>query len=44
MSQRNNKGQFTKGNQAARKPILCPYCKKELRVDNYVYLAKKDEK
>lgn len=40
---RNNKGQFTRGNQAAKKPTLCPYCKKEVEIDVYVYLKEKKE-
>lgn len=40
---RNNKGRFGEGNKAAQKPILCPYCQKELSVRVYTYLQKKQE-
>jgi len=41
MTERDNKGQFLKGNQAARKPQKCPYCDKQLLVVVYTQIAKK---
>ena len=41
---RNNEGKFTKGNDAAKKPVLCPYCEKEVKILHYAYLGKKGAK
>jgi hypothetical protein len=38
---RNNKGQFTKGNKAALKQKVCPYCNNELDIQNYTYIKRK---
>lgn len=40
---RDNNGRFAKGNKIRQKPILCPYCNKEIKVDVYVYLKKESE-
>tara|TARA_Y100000310_G_C20291159_1_gene627264 strand:+ start:210 stop:356 length:147 start_codon:yes stop_codon:yes gene_type:complete len=37
----NNSGQFKPGNKAANKPKICPYCNKELLIQNYTYIKKK---
>ena len=37
----NNKGQFKPGNKAAKKPILCPHCHKEILVRVYTSISKK---
>tara|TARA_R100000501_G_scaffold12397_1_gene23003 strand:+ start:2290 stop:2430 length:141 start_codon:yes stop_codon:yes gene_type:complete len=29
------------GNKLAEKPKICPYCKKEVMIWNYVYIRKK---
>lgn len=40
---RNSGGKFQKGNQAAKKPLKCPYCDKEIEVKGYYHLNKKNQ-
>ena len=41
MADRDNNGKFVEGNKVAKKPIKCPYCKKEIEIKNYLYIREK---